>query len=560
MEKTDYRLFYLLGVAWFVLNLASAVILPLHPDEAYYWVWSTRPEWGYFDHPPIVAWLISAGKVVSALDRELGVRWWFVLFAAVVLPLLVFSWSGIKRKWLVYLVLGAFPLQHVYSFLALPDSVMLTVTIGFLIAWERFLKTNRLVYSVAAGFFLGLMGLTKYTTVLVAFVVFVPGLWMYMKDWRVWLCWFIAILVLAPHLMWLSQNDWITFRYHLAERNPATHSPVYALEFTPVAIVLAFGGISLPLVMYVILKFRESDVYRAIFILLFWIFMSVLTRVEAHWVYIVYPFVWRPVLRWLDHNWDRNTAVKWFMSLSAIFMILLHLWATVYPQETSIRREFFKYKEVAEMIKDINVHNLPIVVIGSYQLPSSYWFYCGDTAVSFPSVFTRKDQFWLWKLHESLKGRKVLVVTGWQVNNSIAIVKWHQDTFYLSSIDNYLLMDGRFFKVADSNIHQAGNALHVEFQINISDSLPLWAKQGIKSCVGIYDINRSRRLTIRGDHIQYNGSKVSFRLTEIGEKTCIYLSVCYKLSPPVEGEKICLLGALIEPTLKIFLEKGELFA
>ena len=35
------------------LHLSQA--LQLHPDEAYYWLWSRYLDWSYFDHPPMVA-------------------------------------------------------------------------------------------------------------------------------------------------------------------------------------------------------------------------------------------------------------------------------------------------------------------------------------------------------------------------------------------------------------------------------------------------------------------------------------------------------------------------
>ena len=46
----------------FVLVLAGNVFgwfgVGLHTDEAYYWVWSQRLDWGYFDHPPMIAWAV----------------------------------------------------------------------------------------------------------------------------------------------------------------------------------------------------------------------------------------------------------------------------------------------------------------------------------------------------------------------------------------------------------------------------------------------------------------------------------------------------------------------
>ena len=55
---------YVFGV-WGVIAVATlvrciaAAHLPLSGDEAYYWEWSRRPAYGYYDHPPMVAWLIA---------------------------------------------------------------------------------------------------------------------------------------------------------------------------------------------------------------------------------------------------------------------------------------------------------------------------------------------------------------------------------------------------------------------------------------------------------------------------------------------------------------------
>jgi len=41
-------------------------------DEAYYWSYSQRLDWGYLDHPPMIAVLIKLGS--SLFGGELGVR------------------------------------------------------------------------------------------------------------------------------------------------------------------------------------------------------------------------------------------------------------------------------------------------------------------------------------------------------------------------------------------------------------------------------------------------------------------------------------------------------
>ena len=68
------QLFY---VNWLILNLFQATTTGLLDDEAYYWVYSRFPDWGYFDHPPMVALLIKAGYTIFA--NPLGVRLFIVL-------------------------------------------------------------------------------------------------------------------------------------------------------------------------------------------------------------------------------------------------------------------------------------------------------------------------------------------------------------------------------------------------------------------------------------------------------------------------------------------------
>src|SRR5262245_43293731 len=50
------------AIALLLLALATRLVLsavvPLLPEEAYYWLYSRHPDLSYFDHPPAVAWVI----------------------------------------------------------------------------------------------------------------------------------------------------------------------------------------------------------------------------------------------------------------------------------------------------------------------------------------------------------------------------------------------------------------------------------------------------------------------------------------------------------------------
>ncbi|MGI9546085.1 MAG: 4-amino-4-deoxy-L-arabinose transferase, partial [Flavobacteriaceae bacterium] len=72
MKFKQTRVFYLLAGLLFLLNLVQAYYTDLIYDEAYYWYYSKALAWGYFDHPPMVAFLIKLGSYF--FEGEIGVR------------------------------------------------------------------------------------------------------------------------------------------------------------------------------------------------------------------------------------------------------------------------------------------------------------------------------------------------------------------------------------------------------------------------------------------------------------------------------------------------------
>src|SRR5215475_10433594 len=57
-----------------VLRLVLVLLVPIVQDETYYLAWATAPDWGYFDHPPGVAWIAATGLLSwgSPLAGRLG--------------------------------------------------------------------------------------------------------------------------------------------------------------------------------------------------------------------------------------------------------------------------------------------------------------------------------------------------------------------------------------------------------------------------------------------------------------------------------------------------------
>jgi 4-amino-4-deoxy-L-arabinose transferase-like glycosyltransferase len=65
---TARRALLLLIAASTVLRLVWAARIGPGHDEAYYIAYSLHPDWSYYDHPPLVAWIISITHVIFGPD------------------------------------------------------------------------------------------------------------------------------------------------------------------------------------------------------------------------------------------------------------------------------------------------------------------------------------------------------------------------------------------------------------------------------------------------------------------------------------------------------------
>ena len=118
-----------------VVRLFFAALIPLLPDEAYYWEWSRRLAPGYFDHPYGVALIIRIGEsLLSPLGlfaTPFSVRFgpvlagWVAGLATVATADRVGGSTAAMRAALIMSVL---PLAAAGLVLATPDSPLLAAT------------------------------------------------------------------------------------------------------------------------------------------------------------------------------------------------------------------------------------------------------------------------------------------------------------------------------------------------------------------------------------------------------------------------------------------------
>src|SRR5215469_3094277 len=110
-QKSSGKLIWYLLIGWTVLNAVQAYVQEIHADEAYYWLYSRFLDWGYFDHPPMVAVFIRIGD--SIMHNEFCVRLMTVISSTISLYVLwcVVKQYGVEARWFVLVVPGLFILN-----------------------------------------------------------------------------------------------------------------------------------------------------------------------------------------------------------------------------------------------------------------------------------------------------------------------------------------------------------------------------------------------------------------------------------------------------------------
>ena len=203
-----------------LLRLALAALLPIVQDETYYLAWARVPDWGYFDHPPAVAWMSSTALLAwgSPLVGRLGT----MALAAAAFPfaagLLLHAGVRQRKAYVAGLLLSSFNLCAVVAgVITTPDAALLTAWCAALHEAAAALTARRARW-VGAGLAVGLGLLAKYNMVLIG-PVFAWALWRgdraaLRTPWP-WIGALVAGLVFAPHIAWNAQHEWVPIRFQL---------------------------------------------------------------------------------------------------------------------------------------------------------------------------------------------------------------------------------------------------------------------------------------------------------------------------------------------------------
>ncbi len=214
---------------WGLLALAAgrALLLPsfeLVPQEAYYAFYARQPALSYFDHPPLLAWLLAAALGLfghhSLAVRAVPFLLTLLTQAGFVLLARRFVPEGVGRAALLFSTTGAVTLL---SLVALPDAPLLCTWALALVSLALALFDAKRWAWPLAGLFMGLAFDAKYTGAalwlgLILFLLVSPQHRRLLRTAGPWLALGVAQLVALPVYVWNAQHGWVSFLFQTAGR------------------------------------------------------------------------------------------------------------------------------------------------------------------------------------------------------------------------------------------------------------------------------------------------------------------------------------------------------
>lgn len=208
------------------LHFGLAALVPLSPQEAYYWLWSRAPALSYFDHPPLASYSILVTTALfgtSALGIKLAAVAWSLAANAMWARLIVDLYGDRRVLWWSLLALNLVGIYQAYGLVIAPDSPLIFAWTATIWAVWRVVATGNGRWWYAAGFFLGLGLLAKYAAILLAsavalFVVASPRQRRWLKRPEPYVGALIAALVFAPVVIWNAQHEWASFAFQSTHR------------------------------------------------------------------------------------------------------------------------------------------------------------------------------------------------------------------------------------------------------------------------------------------------------------------------------------------------------
>ncbi|AHF02374.1 hypothetical protein THIAE_09070 [Thiomicrospira aerophila AL3] len=326
----------LLISAWH-LWLAGQVGLSV--DEAHYGLYALHPALSYFDHPPMIGWLlipsVSLGQAEWLLRLPAILLWALSNAVLYHVSLRLFPQQAWLGFWTLLLVNSAVMMQ-LLGLAPLPEAPLILFSLLSLLALLNIRESNSWQAWLGLGLCLGLAALSKYTAITLVIslllIMLIERRFYWLSQLKTWIAVLVTLLMISPILIWNYQHEWLSFSYQL---DHGTRDPNWLLgrffagqaaQLVVYGPLLFIGG--LLSVLWLWRFWREPNarlvIIFALPILLLFGYGGGHKMTLPHWTALAWLFLAPLLIHWLYANWQR-AWLKTLVVIHAIWVVGLTL-------------------------------------------------------------------------------------------------------------------------------------------------------------------------------------------------------------------------------------------
>ncbi|SFE32024.1 glycosyltransferase family 39 protein [Nitrosomonas sp. Nm166] len=402
-----------------LLRLVYFGLAQLIPDEAYYWQYAQHMDLSFYDHPPMVAWLIWLGTAILG-HNEFGVRIGALLCGLITMGYLYALAQNLYDKstaMRALLLLAILPVGFGSGLLMTPDAPLVATWAATLYYMERALVAGQRWAWLGMGIAFGLGLLSKYSLGLLGiaalvFVIINPAARYWMKRPHPYLAALLALLLFSPVIIWNYTNDWASFAFQSNRVLADSYQfSVHHLIFHIIILLTPVGFLAAALALFSIKQSgtQQLESRRHLFVQVFagaplfvCFILSTFDEPRFHWTVPIWLAI-LPTMAWMmgqtEHlsSFVKRIQAGWRSTIIAcvfIYAFVLHYVVLGIPGiPYHLFTEHYFWRETAAEIEQIaeEVRNQtgkePIIVgMSKWSVASALYFYThGDTQLDIRS-------------------------------------------------------------------------------------------------------------------------------------------------------------------------------
>ena len=412
MIKNNYStIFYIFLlshlIVWTLVPSISNINLPLDTIEAL--AWGSNLSWGYSKHPPVSAFVVEF--VFSFFGNQ---DWAYYLLSQVfVLVAFIYVWkfSNLIFKNKLYSLISIFLLEGIFFYnFTTPEFNVNVCQLPFwaLVVYYSWKSINyeKISDLILVGIFMSIGFLTKYLFIYLILTVKIIFILQFIKkkifNIKLLIPGIVFIILLAPHLIWLFQNNFSTVIYAfnrtgLIENNLMNHL------YNPLLFLIKQTGIMIPVVIMLLtfikikkitFKNLKKDKYFLLLINLLPIILVLLTsiisgaKIRTMWMTPFYLFSGILLIQIFKEHLTKNNLKK-FLIVFVIFFVLSPASYLFVSLSNEFKRTDYPGREISDLVQrrwEKNFSNNISIVVGDEWYAGNLSYHLNTRPIWFNTI------------------------------------------------------------------------------------------------------------------------------------------------------------------------------